>query len=150
MRSSSGQYLPLSLIGGCGVNPVGDLGYSDLYICNSPSNPPAKENKMYNYYARIYRDGRIFGYNGTPVDPKLSHYDRRLVARYFRDWPNCHTVTLATPRHNNNTARYLPQEGEIIYVKSTSGKYGKSARVRFGHLVLTLWYLFANGQGVQS
>jgi hypothetical protein len=64
-------------------------------------------------------------------------YDVRTALSFFSQYSACNRVTFCTPRDNNSQSRYRADVDEVIYVKSTAGRYGKSSRKVLGHDLLT-------------
>jgi hypothetical protein len=63
-------------------------------------------------------------------------YDVRKALSFFSQYSTCNRVTFCTPRANNPQSRYRADVDEIIYVKSTAGRWGKSKRYVLGRDLL--------------
>lgn len=91
-------------------------------------------HRTYRQYRTITREQAFAaGFDGKWLnvanDPGQSaRYDyaiaRKLLTHYFQ----AIAIDFCRPEHNTNTSRYTPPPGYIVYVKSTSGIWGKAAR----------------------
>lgn len=78
--------------------------------------------KRYRDYLTIVRD--------QPAPDHANAWDRKTAKLYFDLYPELKMIDFCRREHNTNTSRYIPLQGSMIYVKATTGSWGKSTIVR--------------------
>lgn len=93
------------------------------------------KGKTYREYRVITREqafARGFDLKYLNVSPTLGdrsrHYDYKVARRLLERYPGASRVEFCRPQHNEARTRYTPAPDTVIYVKSTHGRWGKSAR----------------------
>ena len=87
-----------------------------------------EKGKTYRPYQTITREAAFArGFDGKWIH---GDYDYRRARQLLGDRPTVSAVDFCLPSHNECRTRYIPTRDTMIYVKASSGQYGKPARVR--------------------